>query len=71
MDVDQLKPMEQSQQIEDDLIEQAIFYCQNGKYPEGLSKDKKRAVRKKAQYISVERGEVFLLRKNKRVSQQI
>ena len=38
-------------------------------YPDGLSKDKKRAVKKKAKSISIELGEVFIIKKNKKVSQ--
>ena len=41
--------------VADELLEYAIYYSEKGFYPEGLTKDKKRAVRKKAKSISVER----------------
>ena len=65
------QPTEQKQEEarESQLLEYAIFYSENGMYPDGLSKDKKRAVRKKAKSISIELGEVFKKKKNKKVSQ--
>ena len=64
------QPTEQKQEeAESQLLEYAIFYSENGMYPDGLSKDKKRAVRKKAKSISIELGEVFIIKKNKKVSQ--
>ena len=57
--------------VDDQILEYAIFYCQNGTYPDNLSKDKKRAVRKKAKSISVEREEVFVVKKNIRVSHNL
>ena len=53
--------------VADELLEYAIYYSEKGFYPEGLTKDKKRAVRKKAKSISVERGEVFVHRRGKKV----
>ena len=42
-----------------------IYY--DGSYPDGLTKEKKRAVRKRAAKLETEKGEVFLLRKGKRI----
>ena len=62
------QPTEQKQEeAESQLLEYAIFDSENGMHPDGLSKDKKRAVRKKAKSISIELGEVFIL--NKKMSQ--
>ena len=50
-----------------EILELAIHYALKGGYPTTmqLSKDKKRAVRKRASTLTVEDGEVFL-KKNKR-----
>ena len=51
----------------DNILEHAIEYLMKGAYPPGLTKDKKRAVRKRAQTISVEEGEVYIKRKRNKV----
>ena len=51
----------------DNVLDYAIEYRMRGSYPPGLSKDKKRAVRKRAQAISVEDGEVYLQKKKSKV----
>ena len=52
----------------DDIVDFAIYYClHDGSYPDGLTKEKKRAVRKRAAKLETEKGEVFLLRKGKRI----
>ena len=51
----------------DNILEHAIEYLIEGAYPLGLTKDKKRAVRKKAQTISIEEGEVYIKRKKNKV----
>ena len=38
-----------------------------GSYPPGLTKDKKRAVRKRVRTVTVENGEVYLQRKKNKV----
>ena len=52
----------------DEVLEQAIFYVENGCYPPGLTKDRKRAVRKRAEQLEYvrETGEVFM-RKNEKL----
>ena len=40
---------------EDKILELAIHYVQNGSYPPSLSRDKKRAVRKRAAAVDVTR----------------
>ena len=46
----------------------AIYYClHDGSYPDGLTKEKKRAVRKRTAKLETEKGKVFLLRKGKRI----
>ena len=43
------------------ILELAIHYRRNGEYPPGLSRDKKRAVRKRASaLVCGEKGEVFM-----------
>ena len=49
------------------ILEHAIEYCMMGSYPPGLTKDKKRAVRKRARAVTVENGEVFLQRRKNKV----
>ena len=44
----------------DNIFQLAIEYCMTGSYPPGLTKDKKRAVRKRAKAVTVENGEVYL-----------
>ena len=44
----------------DDTLLIAVHYVLRGTYPEGVSKDKKRAARKRATNLVVERGEVLL-----------
>ena len=52
----------------DDILDFAIYYVlHGGSYPDGLSKEKKRAVRKRAAKLATEKGEVFLLKKERRV----
>ena len=51
-----------------ELLDYAIGYCVHGSYPEGLTKDKKRAVRKRAKSVAVENGEVFIKRRKSKVS---
>ena len=52
---------------DDPILEHAIDYRINRCYPPGVTKDKKRAVRKRAAALVVENGEVFLQRKNRKV----
>ena len=51
----------------DPILDFAIDYLVNGKYSDGLPKDKKRAVRKRAATLELDKGEVFLKRKGRRV----
>ena len=55
------------EQETDNILDYAIEYRMTGSYPPGLTKDKKRSVRKRAQAISVEEGEVYTQRKNNKV----
>ena len=40
----------------DEILEYAIQYSQDGSYPPNLTKDKKRAVRKRAALLTVDKG---------------
>jgi hypothetical protein len=53
------------------ILDLAIEYKVNGTYPDGLSKDKKRAITKRAQSISIVNGEAFLQKKKGRVSEKL
>ena len=53
---------------DDPILDFAVDYVTSGMYPSGLSKEKKRAVRKRAANLVVEDGEIFLQRKNRKVS---
>ena len=48
--------------VSDDILLIAVHYALHGTYmyPEGISKDKKRAARKRAVNLVVEHGEVLL-----------
>ena len=52
---------------EDPILDDTIYYAVNGVYPNNLTKEKKRAVQKKAGTLIVESGEVYLQRKDRRV----
>ena len=52
---------------EDPILDHAIYYAINGTYPNDLTKEKKRAVRKRAAILTVENGEVYLQRKARKV----
>ena len=51
----------------DEILDAAIVYKTDGTYPTEASKDKKRAIRKRSERLEVDKGELFLLRKNVRV----
>ena len=52
---------EAEERKEGDLILELAIQCvQDGTYPPSLSKDKKRAVRKRAATLYIDKGEVFL-----------
>ena len=51
----------------DPILELAIDYALHHGYPQVLSKERKRAVRKRASTLEVDKGEVFLKRKGRRV----
>ena len=53
---------------QDDVLELAIKYAVRGQYPPGLTKDRKRAVRRRATTLRVDKGEVFLKRKGREVN---
>ena len=52
---------------DDPILDLAIEYVASGAYPAGIPKQKKRAVRKRAAYLLLQDGEVFLQRKNRKV----
>ena len=43
----------------DSILEPAIDYALHHGYPQGLSKERKRAVRRRASTLEVDKGEVF------------
>ena len=45
-----------------EILEYAIRYSRDGSYTPNLTKDKKRAVRKRAALLTVDKGEVFFTR---------
>ena len=60
--------MEEDSVKHDDILDFTIYCClHDGSYPDGLTKEKKRAVHKRAAKLEIESGEVFLLRKGKRI----
>ena len=51
----------------DEILDFAIEYNSSGQYPQGLTANKKRAVRKRATGITVKQGEIFLQKKKGKV----
>ena len=51
----------------DNDLEFAIDFAVRGRYPPGLSRDKKRALRRRATTLWVDKGEVLLKRKGREV----
>ena len=58
--IDGKEDCEEIVEKEDEILKLAIHYVQNGSYPPGLSRDKKRAIRKRAATVSCDKGEVFV-----------
>ena len=52
----------------DHVLDLAIKYVPHGCYGEELTKDRKRAVQKRAARLVVERGDVFVQKKERKVS---
>ena len=50
------------------LLDDAMEYKLKGFYPDGLTTNQKRCVRRKAQTILVDHGEVFIMKKKRKVS---
>ena len=48
----------------DEVLDAAITYKIDGTYPSNSSKDRNRAIRKRAERLEIDKGELFLLRKN-------
>ena len=48
----------------DEILDAAITYKTDGTYPSSSSKDRKRAIRKRAERLEIVKGELFFLRKN-------
>ena len=55
---------------EDAILELAIEYVLTNGYPPSLSKDRKRAVQKRAATLVVENGEVFVQKRNEESRQR-
>ena len=51
----------------DPILELAIDYALHHGYPQGLSKERKITVKKRASTLEVDKGEVFVKRKGRRV----
>lgn len=49
---------------QDEILDAAITYKTDGTYPSSSSKDRKRAIRKRAERLEIVKGELFFLRKN-------
>ena len=58
---------EENSPPEDPILDLAIEYKLSGSYPTELTKDKKRAVRKRAATLIADNGEIYVERKNRRV----
>ena len=58
---------EGSNHKDDPILDYAIEYKHTGSYPPSLTKENKRAIRKRAATLIVEDGEIYLERKERRV----
>ena len=65
MDLDEVED-ENSAEISqhDEILDAAITYKIDGTYPSNLAKDRKRAIRKRAERLEVDKGELFIVRNN-------
>ena len=52
---------------EEQLLQLAIEYVTTGTYPAGIAKDRKRAVRRKASTLVIDKGEVFVRHHQRKV----
>ena len=59
----------QEQAEDDPILDLAIEYVVNSAYPTGISKEKKKAMRKRAAKLLVEDGDAFLRKKNRKVTE--
>ena len=66
MNSDDESCVQQDEEV-DQILELAVDYAVRRSYPPGLTKEKKRAVRKRASTLVVDKGEVFLKKKGRRV----
>ena len=62
-----MEPKEEACPPEDHILDFAIEYKQSGTYPPALTKEKKRAVRKRTASLIADNGEIYVERKNRRV----
>ena len=65
MNSDDESCVQQDEEV-DQILELAVDYAVHCSYPPGLTKEKKRAARKRASTLVVDKGEVFL-KKGRRV----
>ena len=66
MNSDDESCVQQDEEV-DQILELAVDYAVRRSYPPGLTKERKRAVRKRASTLVVDKGEVFLKKKGRRV----
>ena len=50
----------------DKVLDAAITYKTDGTYPSNSSKDRKRAIRKRAERLEIVKGELFFVKKNRK-----
>ena len=64
---DSFEDVEDRTDKKDELLDIAFEYKIKGSYSDDASKDQKRAIRKRAQNLIADKGEIFLIRKSKHV----
>ena len=69
-DVNEVKrDVEAATPKEDQLLEDAVIYVMDKKYPDDADSNRKRVIRKKAQKLSVDNGEIkYMMKKNGKVN---
>ena len=63
-DVNMVEDGELKNSDHDEILDAAITYKIDGTYPSEALKDRKRAIRKRAERLEIDKGELFFLRKN-------
>ena len=62
-----MEPKEEACPRDDHILDFTIEYKQSGTYPPALTKEKKKVIRKRAESLIADIGDIYVERKNRRV----